>query len=78
MYFKESFDKEKIEKQHEELLNIFKEDLSNLSDKEEAKRLQKKIAKNQYDFNDFLSQIAQIKKMGNLKDLASMIPGVME
>ena len=45
-------------------------------DEEEAKRLQKKIAKTQYDFNDFLSQIAQIKKMGNLKDLASMIPGV--
>ncbi len=45
-------------------------------DEEEAKRLQKKISKNQFDFNDFLSQIAQIKKMGNLKDLASMIPGV--
>ena len=45
-------------------------------DEEEAKRLQKKIAKNQFDFNDFLSQIAQIKKMGNLKELASMIPGV--
>ena len=45
-------------------------------DEEVAKRLQKKIAKNQFDFNDFLSQIAQIKKMGNLKDLASMIPGV--
>ena len=45
-------------------------------DEEEAKRLQKKIAKNQFDFNDFLSQIQQIKKMGNLKDLASMIPGV--
>jgi signal recognition particle subunit SRP54 len=45
-------------------------------DEEEAKKLQKKIAKNQFDFNDFLSQIAQIKKMGNLKDLASMIPGV--
>lgn len=45
-------------------------------DEEEAKRLQKKIAKDQFDFNDFLSQIAQIKKMGNLKDLASMIPGV--
>lgn len=45
-------------------------------DEEEAKRLQKKIAKNQFDFNDFLSQIGQIKKMGNLKDLASMIPGV--
>lgn len=45
-------------------------------DEEEAKRLQKKIAKNQFDFNDFLSQINQIKKMGNLKDLAAMIPGV--
>jgi len=43
---------------------------------EEARRLQKKIAKNQFDFSDFLSQIHQIKKMGNLKDLASMIPGV--
>ncbi len=43
---------------------------------EEARRLQKKIAKNQFDFNDFLSQIQQIKKMGNIKDLASMIPGV--
>lgn len=45
-------------------------------DEEEARRLQKKIAKNQFDFNDFLSQIHQIKKMGNLKDLAAMIPGV--
>ncbi len=45
-------------------------------DEEEAKRLQKKIAKNQFDFNDFMSQIQQIKKMGNLKELASMIPGV--
>ncbi len=45
-------------------------------DEEEARRLQKKIAKNEFDFNDFLSQIAQIKKMGNLKDLAGMIPGV--
>jgi signal recognition particle subunit SRP54 len=45
-------------------------------DEEEAKRLQKKIQKNQFDFNDFLNQIQQIKKMGNLKDLASMIPGV--
>ncbi len=45
-------------------------------DEEEARRLQKKIAKNQFDFNDFLSQINQIKKMGNLKDLASMIPGL--
>ncbi|MBQ6161249.1 MAG: signal recognition particle protein, partial [Prevotella sp.] len=45
-------------------------------DEEEARRLQKKIQKNKFDFEDFLSQIHQIKKMGNLKDLASMIPGV--
>ncbi len=45
-------------------------------DEEEAKRLQKKIAKNQFDFNDFIAQIQQIKKMGNLKDLVSMIPGI--
>ena len=45
-------------------------------DEEEAKKLQRKIQKNQFDFNDFLSQIQQIKKMGNLKELASMIPGV--
>ena len=45
-------------------------------DEAEAKRLQKKIQKNQFDFNDFLNQIHQIKKMGNLKELASMIPGV--
>ena len=45
-------------------------------DEEEAKRLQKKIQKNQFDFNDFLGQIQQIKKMGNIKELASMIPGV--
>ena len=45
-------------------------------DEEEARRLQKKIAKNQFDFSDFLAQIQQIKKMGNLKDLASMIPGM--
>jgi len=43
---------------------------------EEARRLQKKIAKNQFDFNDFYIQIQQVKKMGNLKDLASMIPGM--
>ena len=42
----------------------------------EARRLQKKIAKNKFDFNDFLKQIHQIKKMGNIKELASMIPGV--
>lgn len=45
-------------------------------DEEEAKRLQKKIQKNKFDFNDFLNQIEQIKKMGNIKDLAAMIPGV--
>ena len=45
-------------------------------DENEARRLQKKIAKNQFDFNDFIAQIQQVKKMGNLKDLASMIPGV--
>ena len=45
-------------------------------DEEEARRIQKRLAKNQFDFNDFMGQIQQIKKMGNLKDLASMIPGV--
>jgi signal recognition particle subunit SRP54 len=43
---------------------------------DEARKLQKKIAQNQFSFNDFLSQIQQIKKMGNVKELASMIPGV--
>ena len=45
-------------------------------DEEEAKRLQKKLAKNTFDFNDFLKQISQIKKMGNLKDVVGMIPGM--
>ena len=45
-------------------------------DLEEAKKLQKKLQKNQFDFNDFLAQIQQIKKMGNIKDLAAMIPGM--
>ena len=45
-------------------------------DEEEAKKLQKKIAKNQFNFNDFLNQIKQIKKMGNVKDLMSMVPGM--
>ena len=44
-------------------------------DEEEAAKLQKKLAKNQFDFNDFMAQIQQIKKMGNLKDLMTMIPG---
>ena len=45
-------------------------------DEKEARELQRKIAKNEFNFNDFLGQIQQIKKMGNLKDLAAMIPGV--
>lgn len=45
-------------------------------DENEAKRIQKKLVRNEFNFNDFLSQIQQIKKMGNIKDLASMIPGV--
>ena len=45
-------------------------------DEEEAKRLEKKIRKNKFDFDDFMGQIQQIKKMGNIKDLASMIPGI--
>ena len=45
-------------------------------DEEDARKLQKKIAKNQFNFNDFLKQIQQIKKMGNIKDLAGMIPGM--
>lgn len=45
-------------------------------DEEEAKKLQKKIAKDQFNFNDFLAQLQQIKKMGNVKDLISMIPGM--
>ncbi len=45
-------------------------------DEVEARKLSKKIAKNQFDFNDFLSQLQQIKKMGNIKDLVGMIPGV--
>ncbi len=45
-------------------------------DEEEAKRLEKKIRKNKFDFDDFMGQIQQIKKMGNVKELASMIPGV--
>ena len=52
------------------------EKVQNAIDEEEAKAMQKKIAQNQFDFEDFLSQIQHIKKMGNLKDIASMIPGV--
>ncbi len=52
------------------------EKVQNAIDEEEAKQMQRKIAQNQFDFEDFLSQIQQIKKMGNLKDIASLIPGV--
>ncbi|MCF8333353.1 MAG: signal recognition particle protein, partial [Bacteroidales bacterium] len=45
-------------------------------DEQEAQKLQKKIAKNQFNFEDFLQQIKQIKKMGNVKDLMSMVPGM--
>ena len=45
-------------------------------DENEAKKLQKKIAKNKFDYNDFLNQINQIKRMGNIKELAQMIPGI--
>ena len=45
-------------------------------DEEEARKIQKKFAKNQYNFNDFMAQIQQIKKMGNVKDLIGMIPGM--
>ena len=45
-------------------------------DEEEARKLKKKLVKNQFNFNDFIGQIQQIKKMGNLKDLASMLPGM--
>ena len=44
-------------------------------DEEEARKIQKKIAKNEFGFDDFLSQIQQVKKMGNMKDLVGMIPG---
>jgi len=52
------------------------EKAQNAYDEKQARELQRKIAKNQFNFNDFLQQIQQIQKMGNLKDLASMIPGV--
>ena len=45
-------------------------------DEEESKRLAKKFRKNQFDFEDFLSQLQQVKKMGNMKDLLGMIPGM--
>jgi signal recognition particle subunit SRP54 len=52
------------------------EKAQNQFDEEQAKKLEKKIRKNQFDFQDFLDQLQQIKKMGNLKDLMGMIPGV--
>jgi len=54
----------------------FVERAQEMYDEEESRRLSKKLAKNQFDFDDFLGQLQQIKKMGNLKDVASMIPGV--
>jgi signal recognition particle subunit SRP54 len=45
-------------------------------DEEEARKLQKKIARDEFNFNDFMTQIKQIKKMGNVKDLMGMIPGM--
>jgi signal recognition particle subunit SRP54 len=45
-------------------------------DAEKARKLQKRIAKNEFDFNDFVEQIGQVKKMGNMKDLMGMIPGM--
>ena len=64
------------ERMADRILGMGEERAQEQYDEEEAKRLQKKIAKNQFDFNDFIAQIQQIKKMGNLKELASMIPGV--
>lgn len=52
------------------------EKAQNQYDEEQAKKLEKKIRKNQFDFQDFLDQLQQIKKMGNLKDLMGMIPGI--
>ncbi len=57
-------------------IRSFVEKAQDQFDQEEAAKLQKKLAKNQFDFNDFMSQIQQIKKMGNVKDLMSMIPGM--
>lgn len=57
-------------------IRSFVEKAQDQFDQEEAAKLQKKLAKNQFDFNDFLAQIQQIKKMGNVKDLMSMIPGM--
>lgn len=54
----------------------FVERAQEMYDEEESRRLSKKLAKNQFDFEDFMGQLQQIKKMGNLKDVASMIPGM--
>ena len=54
----------------------FEERAQKQYDEEDARRLKKKLVKNQFNFNDFLDQIAQIKKMGNMKELMGMIPGV--
>lgn len=57
-------------------IRSFVEKAQDQFDQEEAAKLQKKLAKNEFDFNDFMAQIQQIKKMGNVKDLMSMIPGM--
>ena len=57
-------------------IRSFVEKAQDQFDQEEAAKLQKKLAKNQFDFNDFMNQIQQIEKMGNVKDLMSMIPGM--
>ena len=57
-------------------IRSFVEKAQDQFDQEEAAKLQKKLAKNQFDFNDFMAQIQQIKEMGNVKDLMSMIPGM--
>ncbi len=57
-------------------IRSFVEKAQSQFDEKEAAELQKKLAKNQFDFNDFLAQIQQIKKMGNFKDLMGMIPGM--
>lgn len=54
----------------------FVEKIQDQFDEEETKKIQRKIAKNQFNFNDFLTQLQRVKKMGNMKDMISMIPGV--
>ena len=74
MYFKEPFDKEKIEKQHEELLNIFKEDLSNLSDK----TIKKHVQNVDFFINEYLFVIMQIMKKLIMKLICSLEISLLE